>query len=79
MCTNWCTKTSAEMMAQSSTTTSPANLVELPMMQLLPISQSCATCIFSMSRLLLPTIVVPFENVPRDMVTFSRMELLSPI
>ena len=36
-------------------------------------------CIFSISRLLLPTRVVPFEAVPREMVTFSRMLLLSPI
>ena len=41
--------------------------------------QSWAMCILSIKRLLLPTIVVPFEAVPREIVTFSRIELLSPI
>ncbi len=58
---------------------SPAILVALPMMQPLPMMASCATCTPSINRLLLPTMVLPLAAVPRLMVTFSRMVLLSPI
>ena len=75
---NWWQRMFAEMIAQSSTVTSPANFVELPMMIPDPMTQSCAICTDSISRLLLPTFVVPFEAVPLEMVTFSRIELLSP-
>ena len=67
------------MMALSSTMTSPASFVELPMMMPLPNTQSCAMWAFSMMRLLLPTMVFPLLAVPRWMVTFSRILLLSPI
>ena len=45
----------------------------------LPTSASCATCTPSISKLLLPTIVRPLAAVPRLIVTFSRIRLLSPI
>ena len=67
------------MTALLSTTTSPANFVELPIIILSPRMQSWATCTVSISRLLFPTFVVPFEAVPRDIVTFSLILFLLPI
>ena len=60
-------------------TISPAILVELPMIHPLPTNASCATCTPSINKLLFPTIVRPLAAVPRLIVTFSRIRLLSPI
>ena len=76
---NWCINTLALMMALSSMMISPAILVELPTIQPLPINASWATWTPSINRLLLPTMVLPLAAVPRLMVTFSRIRLLSPI
>ena len=42
-------------------------------------SQGYRTGMFSINKLLFPTLVVPFDAVPLEMVTFSRMLFLSPI
>src|ERR1700728_472913 len=45
----------------------------------LPIVESCPMCVYAMIRQPDPTRVTPPPfTVPREMVTYSRMELLSP-
>src|SRR5688572_33439938 len=48
-------------------------------MQLFPIRQSCATCTYAISKQFLPITVLNLSVVPRLMVTYSRITVLSPM
>src|SRR5579871_6195891 len=66
------------MMTKSSTVTWPASCVAFDIMTPFPTWQSCARCEYDIKKQFAPTVVLYEYDVPRLIVTYSRIVVLSP-